>query len=369
MSEVDAGEGRVIRYYAGFHTAKPTAYEGETMPAEIKIYVPVMFARDVLDWGVPEFERDGVTSWRFEPNDRRDILEAYIGGQPYAALAYPSNLAPSRSGKVAIGPATLRLTSRVIINEGFLRQGQQETFLQIPKLEFDSMPLPPGAPDGFENAIGQFTIESGTVKTELTEGESLAINLLVRGRGNLDALKAPKLSETNGWKIYEPISIPRGDERRMISGIATFHQGLLPMEMKAMIPPFRLVYFDPEDATYKTAASEPIPIIMLPSTKAPGAATGPPPALAMPIERMNDILALVTPKHLTIPAAPALPSWTAHAIGGLAALLLILKAAWMRIAPGLRKDPVRERRNQELSTLSKIPANDDVALLKAAGAY
>ncbi len=369
LSEVEVGEGRKIRYYAGFHTAKPTAYEGETMPAEIKIYVPVMYAREVLDWGVPEFERDGVTSWRFEPNDRRDILDAYIGGQQYAALAYPSNLAPSRSGKVGIGPATLRLTSRVIINDGFLRQGQQETFLQIPKLEFDAIPLPPGAPEGFENAIGQFTIESGTVKTELTEGESLAINLQVRGRGNLDALKAPKLIDTKGWKIYDPISIPRGDERRMISGVANFHQGLLPMEMKSLIPPFRLVYFDPEDATYKTAASEPIPIIMLPSTKAPGAASGPPPALAMPIERMNDILALVTPKQLTIPATPALPSWTAHAIGGLAALLLIIKAAWMRIVPKLRKDPVRERRNLELSNLARIPANDDIALLKAAGSY
>jgi tetratricopeptide (TPR) repeat protein len=369
LSEVEIGEGRTIRYYAGFHTAKPSAYEGETMPAEIKIYVPVMFARGVLDWGVPEFERDGVTSWRFEPNDLRDVLQAYIGGQPYAALAYPSSLAPSRSGKVGIGPATLRLTSRVIINEGFLRQGQKETFLQIPKLEFDSIPLPPGAPEGFENAIGQFTIASATVKTELTEGESLAINLQVRGRGNLDALKAPKLADTKGWKLYDPISIPRGDERRMISGVATFHQGLLPMEIKSMIPPFRLVYFDPEDAIYKTTTSEPIPIMMLPSTKAPGVAAGPPPALAMPIERMNDILALVTPRQLTIPATPALPSWTAHAIGGLVALLLILKAAWMRIAPRFHKDPVQERRNRELSNLSKIPVKDDVTLLRAAGAY
>lgn len=369
LSEVDAGGGRMIRYYAGFHTAKPTAYEGETMPAEIKIYVPANFAREVLDWGVPEFERDGVTSWRFEPNDRRDILQAYIGGQPYAALAYPSNLAPSKSGKVGIGPATLRLTSQVVVNDGFRRLGQQETFLKIPKLEFDAIPLPPGAPKGFDNAIGQFTIESATAKTELTEGESLAINLLVRGRGNLDALKAPKLADTKGWKIYDPISIPRGDERRIISGIASFHQGLLPMEMKSMIPPFQLVYFDPEDATYKTTSSEPIQIIMLPSTKAPGAAAGPPPALAMPIERMNDILALITPKHLTIPAVPTLPSWTAHAIGGLAALLLILKAAWMRIAPRFRRDPIEEQRKRELSDLSKIPANDDIAVLKAAGAY
>ena len=369
LSEIEAG-GRLMRYYAAFHTAKPAAYEGETMPAEIKIYVPVGFARDVLDWGVPEFERDGVTSWRFEPNDRRDMIRTYLGGQEYISLAYPSNLAPSRTGKVGIGPATLRLTSSsIVLNDGFPRRGQEEIFLKIPKLEFDSIPLPEGAPKGFENAIGQFTIESGTTKTELSEGESLAINLLVRGRGNLDALRAPKLTDENGWKVYNAISIPRGDERRLIAGTAAFHQGLLPTEMKTMVPPFQLVYFDPEDAIYKTATSEPIPIIMTPSTKAPSAAAGPPPALAMPIERMNDILAIITPKHLTIPATPALPAWIGHALGALAALILIVKAVWMRMAQRLRKDPVQERKNKELDEIARVPSGDDVSLLKTAGAY
>lgn len=368
LSEIETG-GRVMRYYAAFHTAKPTAYEGETMAAEIKVYVPAEFAGAVLDWGVPEFERDGVTSWRFEPNDRRDILRAYIGGQPYAALAYPSTLAPSRAGTVGIGPATLRLTSAVIINDGFPRRTQEEIFLKIPKLEFESIPLPEGAPKGFENAIGQFTIESGTAKPELSEGESLAINLLVRGRGNLDALHAPKLADENGWKIYNPISIPRGDERRQISGTAAFHQGLLPLEMKSMVPAFQLVYFDPDDAAYKTATSEPITIIMTPSTKAPAAASGPPPALSMPIERMNDILAIVTPKRLTLPATPALPSWSGHALGALAALILIAKAVWMKVSQHLKKDPVREQKDKDLAQLSRIPAGDEVALLKAAGAY
>lgn len=363
--------GTTVPYYAAFHTAKSSAYEGEAMAAEIKIYVPRRFAQDVVDWGVPEFERDGVTAWRFEPADRRDINQVMLLGQPFVSLSYPSVLAPTRTGKVGIGPATLRLTSEAMIQEfgNFPRRFHDETYLKIPKLEFDSLVLPPGAPEGFENAVGRFTLQSSVTKTEITQGESLAVNLAVSGTGNLDALHAPVLSEKDGWKVYNPISVTRGEERRELSGTATFHQGLLPLEMKTMIPPFKLVYFDPEDAIYKTALSEPIQLVMLPSTRAPATDAGPPPSLSMPVERMNDILALVTPASLTVPAPLSLPSWTGHILAGLAAVILVAKAVWMRIGLRFRKDPVAEARNAELKKLRSIPAGDDVAFLRAAGAF
>lgn len=369
MSEVEVA-GRRIPYYASFHTAKSSAYEGETMPAEIKVYVPSAFAQNVADWGVPEFERDGVTSWRFEPGDRRDMTEVYISGQRFASLAYPSTLAPSKTGTVGIGPATLRLTSAALVEGGgFPRREYQEVYLNIPKHEFEAKPLPPGAPKGFENAVGQFTISSEVSKTEITEGESLAVTLTVTGSGNLDSLNAPKLSDDTGWKVYNPIAVPRGDERRFLYGSATFHQGILPLEIKPAIPPFQLVYFDPEEEIYKTASTQPVNLIMLPSTKPPSVIGGPPPALSMPIERMTDILALVTPKSLTVSSVPAVPSWAGHAAGALAALALLAKAVWMRVAPRLQKDPAKERQKNDLRRLESIPSSDRVALLKSAGAY
>lgn len=371
MSEARVGD-QVIRYYAGFHTAKSSVYEGEAMAAEIKIYVPRQFGQYVEDWGVPEFERDGVTAWRFEPADRRDLNQAMLLGQSFYALSYPSVLAPTRVGKVGIGPAKLRLTSAALVAPdfgGFPRRVYQETYLDIPKLEFESLPLPTGAPKGFKNAVGRFSIEASVAKTEITEGESLAVTLSVSGSGNLDSLPAPTLSDANGWKVYNPISVPRGDERRELSGTAIFHQGLLPLEMKAAVPPFELVYFDPEDATYKTASSEPIQLIMLPSTKAPATDAGPPPALSMPIERMNDILAIVNPSQLTNPSSFRFPWWGGHALGGILALILIAKAVWMKIAHRFRKDPVRDAREAELRSLRSIPAGDDLAFLRAAGKF
>jgi tetratricopeptide (TPR) repeat protein len=371
MTEATVGD-QIIRYYAGFHTAKPSVYEGEAMAAEIKIYVPRQFGQYVEDWGVPEFERDGVTAWRFEPADRRDLNQAMLLGQAFYALSYPSVLAPTRSGKVGIGPARLRLTSAALVAPdfgGFPKRVYQETYLDIPKLEFESKPLPSGAPKGFQNAVGRFAIEASIAKTEITQGESLAVTLTVSGTGNLDALHAPALSDLNGWKVYNPISVPRGDERRELSGTAVFHQGLLPLEMKVMVPPFELVYFDPEESVYKTAVSEPVQLIMLPSTKAPAADAGPPPALSMPIERMNDILAIVNPAQLTTPASFKFPWWSGHAAGALLALILIAKAVWMKVAHRFRKDPVRDAKEAELRGLRAIPAGDDIAFLRAAGAF
>ncbi len=366
LSEVEVG-GRMTTYYASFQTTKTRPYEGETLPTEIKIYVPLELARTVEDWGVPEFERDGVTSWRFEPSEGRGQVN--ILGKPYLALAYPSTMSPSKTGKVGIGPATLRLTTLRTTMDNFSRSAFDEVYLKIPKLEVEAIPLPPGAPKGFENAIGQFQIQSTIAKTDLTEGESLAVNLAIEGSGNLDTLHAPKLSDETGWKVYNPINIPRGDERRRLSGTAVFHQGLLPLEMKAMVPPFQLVYFDPDDGAYKTATTEPIALVMTPSTSAPLAAAGPPPAMPLPVERMTDILALIRPAQLTLAPSAGFPLWIGHAIGGLIAFILIVKAAWMRFAPGLKKDPVREEKEKELQQISKIPATDDLEFLKATGSF
>ena len=65
---------------------------------------------------------------------------------------------------------------------------------------------------------------------------------------------------------------------------------------------------------------------MSPSTKSPLASAGPPAALPLPVERMTDILALITPAQLTIPSGISPPAWLGHVIAGLAALLLVFGA-------------------------------------------
>ncbi len=359
--------GRSVRYAASFHILKDHPYLGEAIPTEIKIFIPRDVAATVEDWGIPEFERDGVACWRLEPSPMKGQIN--VLGRPYTTLAYPSTLTPTRSGKVGIGPAKLRLTSTQVIVDGYLQRVTEESFLTIPKLEFDTTPLPPGAPAGFDNAIGSFTLRAITSETEVHEGDPISVDIVVTGSGNLDTMHAPRLKEAKGWKIYEATATQRGDERRRLSGSVIFQQLIKPLELKSAIPAFSLSFFDPTLNQYRSVTTDPIPLKILPSLVAAAASPVAPQALPIPVERMTDILAVMRPAQSLIPASPALPPWLGHAIGGLLALGLIAKALWMRLAPRLRQHPLKSAERRALQDLSRTPADNDTLFLKQAGAF
>ncbi len=356
-----------FRYASSFRVLNPRPFSGETVPVEIKIYVPADLR--VEDWGIPDFQRDGVTAWRFQPSAMRGQVN--LLGRPYVSVAYPSTLTPVRNGTVGIGPATVRLiTVQYRMDGGFGQNVAVETNLSIPGLELQSQPLPDGAPAGFENAVGNFTIRTGTEVTEVQEGDPIPVEIVVNGSGNLDTLRPPKPADANGWKLYDATAEPRGDERREISGTTVFRQFLRPLELKTALPAFKLVYYDPKAKEYRTAVSEPIPLQMTAAAAPRTDGIAPPQALSTPVERMTDILGLMHPASLTVPAAPQWPGWLGHALGGLAALVLIVKAFWMRAGHRFRKDPERNARRAALREISNMAkTGDDKGFLMAAGLF
>ncbi|MGC4017327.1 MAG: tetratricopeptide repeat protein [Luteolibacter sp.] len=368
-SEATVGKSnQTLRYSASFHPLKDDPYEGETVPVEIKLYIPQ--GVQVEDWGIPEFERDGVACWRFEPAvwpGQTNVL-----GRSYTSLAYPSSMSATRSGTVSIGSASLRLMLRTVTNDPFPRMEATPVYLAIPKYDLQAKKLPEGAPAGFANAVGTFTMTSQTTQTELREGDPLSVDVTVSGTGNLDAMTAPKPKDTEGWKIYEASAEQRGDERRQESGSVTFHQFMRPLADKAAVPPFQLVYFDPHLGEYKTIETAAIPLKLLPSLKDKGLATGslaPPPAVGMPVEKMNDILGLVQPSRVVLPGTTSLPTWTWQVVAGFIALLLAAKALWMRIGPRIRMEPEVAARRQAFRELERAAAGDHPSFLRQAGRY
>lgn len=361
--------GRSMRYAAGFQTLNPQPYNGQTIPLEIKLYLPREVAMTIEDWGIPEFERDGVACWRMQPSTMKGRVN--ILGREYIAVGYPTTLTPTRQGNVSVGPAKLRLSSTQLIVDGFLQRITEETTLQIPKLALDATPLPPGAPQGFANAIGAFTLQATTSDTEVVEGDPISIDLTVTGSGNLDSLKPPRLQNATDWKVYESTAAPRGEERRELSGSVVFQQLIKPLKKTTAIPAFELAYFDPVLKAYRTVTTPPIPLKVLPSGKlasAPAPA-GPPPSLATPVERMTDILAIIpNPDPEARPRSP-LPPWLGHALAALAAATLLGRIAAIRVLPKLRKSPTQTAEKSALAELARIPDHDDPAFLRHAGAF
>jgi len=355
LSWIDVRNGREsMRCAAAFRVADDKPFENETIPVELKLYVPADLP--VEDWGIPEFERDGLAVWRFEPNRMKSRV--ILNGKGHTGVSYPSTLTPTRSGSASIGPARVRLMTVRRIPDAFgFRSIESPLWIDVAATTLEARALPSGAPSGFRNAVGRFSIRSTCEIEEIREGDPVVVQLEVSGAGNLNSLAAPEPLDAPGWKPYEATPVPRGEERRAIEGKISFRQFLRPLEVQSQIPVFRLVYFDPDLEQYATALSEPIPLRVLPSTITSLSSTAPPPKASTPVERMTDILAAL-PAGQTGGTGRLPWQWLWHLIPGLIAAALLLRIAWRAIAPRLRRDPVRIARQQEFASLGRLSSNN-----------
>lgn len=346
--------GQSMRCAAAFRIADDKPFENETTPVELKLYVPTELP--VEDWGIPEFEREGLAVWRFEPNRMTSRVD--LNARNYTGVSYPSTLTPTRSGKASIGPARVRLITVRRVPDAFgFRTIESPLWIDVAATTLEARPLPAGAPAGFNNAVGRFSIRSTCDLDEIRQGDPVVVGLEVNGSGNLDSLAPPEPLDAPGWKAYEATAVPRGDERRDIEGTARFRQFLRPLQAQSQIPAFRLVYFDPDLEQYATALSEPIPLRVLPSAITSLPSTAPPPTASTPVERMTDILAAVPAG--AIGGSRSLPwRWLWHVLPALIAAGLLSRIAWRAIAPRLHRDPAALARQEEFSRLGNLPPNN-----------
>jgi tetratricopeptide (TPR) repeat protein len=366
FSELRLGN-ETIRYAAFFKTAKKQLYEGESMPVELKIYFPAN--QRIEEWGIPDFDRDGITAWRFEP--RPQLGGAILLGANYQAASYPSILAAGRSGKVTLGPAKIRLISvqNAIGQFGTFEQNAVALNLTASALELESKALPPNPPEGFSNAIGTFTLSASSSETEVREGDPVNVDLTVSGRGNLDSMDAPVLADDEGWKLYEATRSELGEARRLQRGQVFFKQFMRPISRQTIIPPFQLAYFDPALGEYKVVSTAPIPLKILPSTNPVATVGAPPPQAAnLPVERMTDILGLIkTDRILNSAAFTALPHlW--HLVPAILLLTLCFAIFHRHFWPRFVPHPELVKRRQAWSELEKAPV-DAAGFFRCAGHF
>ncbi|MDB6080568.1 MAG: hypothetical protein JWO82_4315, partial [Akkermansiaceae bacterium] len=355
--------GRPVPYYAFFQTTKTTPFIGEKVPVELKVYFP--YNQQVQDWGIPDFERDGVSVWRFKPLQSYSPGAAKLGGRDYSSVSYPSTLSANREGKVKIGPATLRLQTFQLTSG---RPSDEPANLEIQPLELNVRPLPPGAPENFQNAIGSFKLDVSAGETEIHEGDPVSVTIVVRGTGNLDIIQAPKPLDGDGWKLYDAIPNQRGEERAEMSGVVSFTQLMRPLRTQSNIPAFTFVYFNPATEKYETLLSDAIPLRVLPSTNPPAGNLTAPKALPMPLEQMTDILeAIPNPKGL-LGSSLHLPPGAWQIIPALIVAALLARMVLSQISSRVRKDPDAIARAKELREVERAP-DERAAFYRAAGHF
>jgi hypothetical protein len=187
----------------------------------------------------------------------------YKGEQYRYVILKKTVLYPQKTGKLEIEPLALDVTVDVPTNRRDIFGGrlynQINKTVTAGKRTITVKALPEnGKPAGFTGAVGQFTFDVVTTKSDLKANESLTAKLQVSGTGNLKLFELPKLTLPSSLEVYEPelveeVNTTLSGNRGEISNNYT----IIPQyKGKYPIPSVAFSYFDPDKGTYKTLTSQ-----------------------------------------------------------------------------------------------------------------
>lgn len=196
--------------------------------------------------------------WYSETDPGRYVksLPVTLNGTAYrSAVIRQYRLAPLQDGQFAIAGYRLQCIFP-----------ESRTILDAPSVTLRARRLPEPAPEGFSGAIGSFTFDLSADRSTVKAGEAVTVTATVTGTGNLSSLGIPPIAVPPAVHKRNPVAAIRLDSSRAVSsGSRTSSVAIYAQEAgKISIPAVRFVYFDPEDARYRTITTEPLAITVLP---------------------------------------------------------------------------------------------------------
>lgn len=254
-SNVDISKRLFIRAV----TSKSKIYQGEQLSVSYKLYTNIELVDNALD-KLPDF--NGFWSQEIKSNDPNVRWETEVlNGTKYSVATLKEIiLFPERSGKLTLDPLAMTFIARVPVatNDPFEMMfggSYQDTKYKIKSqpVTINVMPLPEqGKPDGFQGAVGSFTLGAVVDRTELKANESLNYTLKISGTGNLKLLKAPELTLSADLEKYDPKLNDKIKETVSgVTGSREFTYLVIPRHEGAFeIPPFKFSYFNPTTEKY-----------------------------------------------------------------------------------------------------------------------
>ena len=148
------------------------------------------------------------------------------------------------------------------------RTQAEHKVLRSQSLSIEVLPLPDGAPEGFENIIGQFNISAELGKNDLEVGDTTTLTVTVSGKGNVQDIIFDEPDLKSYFKIYpDKPEFHQTVQNNQIMGEKVFKFALVPLEAGSRtLPKFSLAFFDPGKAQYRVAQTQPISLNIKPST-------------------------------------------------------------------------------------------------------
>ncbi len=240
----------------------PTPFVGERITYSFRFYNAVLLedCDDETVVGCPQYVPPEFQDFWQQDVEERDALPdvAFLNDRQYSVQTIDTYLYPTRAGELTIAPASLVFPESVF---------RPEQAILTQAITIQAVPLPEGAPDGYNGAVGQFEMRGTIDRQSLPFGDPLRLTITVTGIGNLEQMTPPEIPVDTTWRIYDSdtIFIPASENPSQQTDTRIFEWLLVPSEAGSQIlPAIDLHYFDPTVRNYRTISTTEITLDIIP---------------------------------------------------------------------------------------------------------
>lgn len=201
----------------------------------------------------PDFEG----FWRVDKTPQEQRFQQ-INGRQYRVTTIETGLFPAQTGNLIIPPGKVVLPETVF---------QIEQELISKPITIQVQPLPPGIPEGFSGAVGQFEIMATLSSQAAAVGEPFMLTLTITGTGNVDQLPAPTLSLPTVWRAYNNTTEYNFTEvNGEIVGSRSYIFQIVSSEAgNYVLPPLTFPFLDTQNLIFRNLSTSPVEVTIFPA--------------------------------------------------------------------------------------------------------
>jgi hypothetical protein len=261
---------------------KTTCYVGEPIIATYKLYTRLKSESNVLK--TPSFNGFSVSELQM-PDNNTVTTEKYNGREYNVYTLRKVQLYPLQSGRLSLEPVEVE-NKITFLKAGYAGKKNGNVFYDMlrdfadesapanttqlqtitianPPISITVKPLPEAyKPASFKGAVGDFKIDAGVDKNNITTDDAGNLKVVINGTGNLQMINSPHVSWPDGMEGFEPKSAESIDKFSvpMKGGKVFTYPFTVSKPGSYIIPSLEFSYFDINTKSYKTINTKPLNI-------------------------------------------------------------------------------------------------------------
>ena len=262
-------------FYATIQCSQPTAYVYAPFECILEVYAAahLQTANEIaIRGGLPEQGLKQPLTWQ---QHAQETVE--IEGVRFNKSTFKAEATAVRSGRFVFQPQ-VQLSLLVpresrrspglhdpFFGDFFGRTEKRPMLLDCNSVAVEARSLPTqNRPDSFRGGVGNYVMDAEVSHQEIVVGDPLTVQISIKGRGQIDTVRAPEFPDHPHYKRYPAQTIERTDDALIVE------QTLMVTSTQLQeIPALVFSFFDPLEEVYHTKKVGPFPLRVLPTTLHP----------------------------------------------------------------------------------------------------